>query len=330
VADSIVFAGVDEAGLGPILGPLALGFSAFRAPRKAADPWRALAPIVSDDPRRDAGSFVVADSKRVFQRTARCARRLEATALGFLALLDAGRRPHTNVARFLWETPAELAVASNVVARHPWYRDGARRLPRHWDAESLELRVESLHRALRRAGIELLDAGVRVVPEAELNRSFDETSNKSLSHWHASRPIFRRLWERCATEELELVVDRHGGRMHYGSMLARDFQDASVLLVEEAPERSTYALKERRGPRSMRITFAERAEQASFAVALASCLAKYARESAMASLNEWFGARQAGLDPTAGYTTDGRRWLGDAHELIEREKIDRGVLVRTR
>ena len=118
--------------------------------------------------------------------------------------------------------------------------------------------------------------------------------------------------------------------MHYGSILARDFQDATVELVDESPECSRYALSERRGSRSMRVTFAEKAERRSFAVALASCLAKYARETAMDAFNAYFAERQPGLVPTAGYTTDGRRWLEDARELVRRERIEATTLVRTR
>ena len=81
-----LFGGLDEAGLGPLLGPLTLGFSVFRAPAGSTDLWRTLAGVVAQKASTGA-PFVVADSKRVFTRTARGASRLEATALGFLALL---------------------------------------------------------------------------------------------------------------------------------------------------------------------------------------------------------------------------------------------------
>jgi ribonuclease HII len=325
-----VLAGVDEAGLGPLLGPLTLGFSVFLTPDNSTNLWRALAPWVSDDPLKDRERFVVADSKLVFKRTPRCSARLEATALGFLALLDPARRPHTKVGRLLWETPAEIAAEAQTVAQHAWYRDLATALPRHQDASVLELRVEGLWRVMEQRGVRLLDAGVRVVPEAELNRSFRATDNKARTHWQASLHVFRRIWERHAGDGIELVIDRHGGRMHYGALLAVEFQDAVVTLVDEAPECSRYTLAERHGPRRMQITFAERAEQLSFAVALASCLAKYARESAMDAFNAWFATRAPSLRPTAGYTTDARRWLDDAAHVIEHEKLDRACLVRER
>ena len=77
----------------------------------------------------------------------------------------------------------------------------------------------------------------------------------------------------------------------------------------------------------MWITFAEKAETRAFTVALASCLAKYARELAMGAFNRYFGALQPDLKPTAGYTSDGRRWLRDATPMLRRAGIAREVLV---
>ncbi len=80
----------------------------------------------------------------------------------------------------------------------------------------------------------------------------------------------------------------------------------------------------------MRLAFAERAEDESFAVALASCAAKYARELAMRAFNAYFEELQPGLPPTAGYRQDGHRWLQDAREALAVACVPSELLQRTR
>jgi len=322
-----VHAGVDEAGLGPILGPLTIGFSAFRAPSDVR-PWKALAPVVTRNVKRDRSAFVVADSKEVFTRNERGSKRLETTALGFLALLDPARRPPSSAARLLWGTPPGLAPRSDL-SQIPWYRE-LPTLPRHVDAGLLELRVEKLARHMRAAGIELVDAGVSVLPAELLNRSFHQTENKADTHWRSTRRVLRHLWREHAAGGMDLVVDRHGGRSHYGALLGRAFRDAVVELVREGAGGAEYRIVERQGERRMRVTFVEKAERRSFAVALASCLAKYARETSMSAFNRYFSALQPDLKPTAGYRSDGWRWLKEAQPALEQCGIDRAVLVRER
>lgn len=331
------FAGVDEAGLGPILGPLTVGFSVFRAPRGAANLWRALAPAVTRDTERDRDAFVVADSKEVFTRTERSAVRLETTALGFLALLDPRRRPPAAAHDLLWSTPRALGPELAALAESPWYEAQAL-LPRHVDRGRLELRIERLARRMRQVGVTLCDAGLAAVPASLLNRSFARTANKAETQWETSSRILRHLWTAHAAGGLRLTVDRHGGRYHYGAMLARTLPEASVELVRESPEHAEYRVVERApggararsDGRRMRVTFAEKAERRSFAVALASCVAKYARETAMDQFNAYFGALQPGLRPTAGYRSDGWRWLAEARPALERAAIEERVLVRER
>lgn len=323
-----IFAGVDEAGLGPLLGPMTIGFSAFRAPSGATNLWKTLSKVVTSHPAKDRGRFVVADSKVVFTRNPRGEKRLERTALGFLALLDPERRPPRDARRLVWDLPGELACPS-AGPRHPWYAELPRRLPRHQEAGSLELAIERLAREMSAREVELLDAGVRVVPEAELNRSFARTCNKSVTVWQVTEPILRRVWERFGAQGVHMVADRQGGRFHYHPLLEAAFPEATVELVRERPSLSEYTLSGRgRDPRRMRLAFAERAERRSFAVALGSCIAKYARETCMAAFNAYFAGFDPDLKPTAGYRNDGWRWLEDASEIVAR--IDRKMLVRER
>jgi ribonuclease HII len=117
--------------------------------------------------------------------------------------------------------------------------------------------------------------------------------------------------------------------MRYAVLLARTLPGADVEVLQELPARSEY-LVTGAGGRALRVAFAEKADRTSFAVALASCLAKYAREVCMQAFNAHFGALQPGLRPTAGYVTDARRWLSEAGPALERAALGASDLVRER
>ncbi len=325
-----VVAGIDEAGLGPLLGPLTLGYAALRLPARKLNVWDALAGIVSRDPKQDAEHLVVADSKRVFSRNPRGERRLESTALCFLG--SGASTPPRSGAELLRTPPAALRPRAADIQQSPWYQELPTSLPIWVDPGRLELRQEYLRRELERNEIALVDAGVRVVPAIELNRSFARTDNKSHTVWEVVEAILRHLWLELATENLHVIVDRQGGRFRYGRLLQRGFPGAQVRVGHESPDHSEYHIEEQTesGRRRMWLTFAEKAEDRSFTVALGSCFAKYARELCMGAFNAYFSAAQPGLAPTAGYTTDGRRWLEEAAPLLETLALPREVLARRR
>jgi hypothetical protein len=328
----IVLGGVDEAGLGPLLGPLCVAGAAFAFEDEAslaADPfepfdlWAALGGAVSREPADDRHALVVGDSKVVHARNPRGERRLEATVLAFAAHLLAGRVPDSLAALSL-DATSESVWRS----RHPWLADGDPPLPHACSSEFLELRSALLARALAAARCAPAALAVRRVEPGELNREFERSGNKAHAAWHFASAALLHVVARArelGAREVRLAVDRQGGRAHYGPLLARLFQEWRVFLVEESDGVSRYRLE---GEPRIFVTFEERAEARHFAVALASCLAKYTREVSMAALNAWFGARAPGLAPTAGYTTDGRRWLADAAKLVS--TIERDLLVRQR
>jgi ribonuclease HII len=322
-----VVCGIDEAGLGPLLGPLAIGYAALALPEAGADPWRLLAGLVGKTQGK-RNKLVVADSKKVFARNEQGRRRLEATALAFLALLDPRGVPPREPRELLFGRA--LAPARAMVARHPWYARLPASLPLEHEAASIELLADLLKKRMAARGVRLLDAGVRVVPEGELNASYDETSNKALSVWQKTLEALSLCWRNHGAERPLIVIDRQGGRMRYGPLLAQGLQDAEVELVFERGDRSEYRLAERGGARAAHVVIVERAEDQAFPVALASCLAKYARELAMGAFNAYFVELQPGLRPTAGYRNDGWRWLREAQPALERAALPRQLLVRER
>lgn len=322
-----IVCGIDEAGLGPLLGPLTIGYTTLSLPDPHANPWRLLRGLVGQRASQ-AQRIVVADSKRVFARNARGRARLEATALCFLALLDEQGKPPRDPRDLLFGT--QLAPAPRMVSLHPWYEHLPARLPLEHEPAWVELTAEFLRRKMKAKGLELRDAGVRVVPAGELNASYDKTHNKSESVWEMMLEVLQHLWRTQGEACPWVVVDRQGGRMRYGPQLARGFPEAAVSLLHEDERCSEYKLVERAGARAMQVQIVEKAEEKSFSVALASCLAKYARELSMGAFNRYFGDLQPGLSPTAGYTLDGRRWLEEAQPALDRASLPRQVLVRER
>lgn len=315
MASATILAGVDEAGLGPLLGSLALGWSALQVPEASSDPWKLLRGTVARKPGQRA-RIVVADSKLVFQRTERGAQRLETTVLAFLAQLEGPPRER-------------LLGGLSGAHRPPW----AERLgdpPVTGTPEAIELSAALLARALAKADVTVVDAGVRLVPAGELNASWSETGNKAETVWEKLCAVLRRLWALTARAPVHAVVDMLGGRRHYGSQLARALPEAEVTLRHERELSSAYSLRARGGSAAMEIEFRVKGDRHAFPVALASCLAKYARELEMEAFNAYFGDLQPDLRPTAGYRTDGTRWLAEARAAIERSGIERDALVRAR
>lgn len=332
-APSRLIAGIDEAGLGPLLGPLTVGYSVLRLPEPGADPWRLLKGLVAKKPARQGGALVVADSKQVYSRNPSGLRRLEATVLTFLSLLEPDQSTPRDPLAYLF---GALQPAPELRLLHPWYA-ALPDLPRVLDSAAIELKGALLARRMKTLGLELLDAGVRTVPAGELNLSYRETLNKGTTVWSYCRELLGHIWDAHGEDDPDVTVDLLGGRNHYAGLLRRGFLDAQVQVLFERPEHAAYLLTEeaasahkRWRPRRMRVDFRSKAEDHSFCVALSSCLAKYARELSMEGFNQYFGRFEPGLTPTAGYTTDGRRWLLEAEQAIESAQLAPGILQRER
>lgn len=317
-------AGVDEAGLGPILGPLVVGGVAMAGP-EGADPWRLLRRHVSRAAHQK-GKVRVADSKKVNQGPHGLLR-LEETALVFWAARHG--EPPATLADWLLQLGHDLAP----LRRCPWYEELALPLPRAADRDWLSLTGALVARALERAGIELVDIALRAVDVEEWNLLIADTDNKSRAHFHAYAEVLGRLLRGLdgrlgAGDAGHVVADRCGGRMHYLHDLRRLCPEARVTVLHERPAVSAYRVEQASG--AVTVTFAERAEDRAFPTALASCCAKYLRELMVECLNRWFTARVPDLKPTAGYYVDGHRFLADVAHEIDAMALPRHRLVRVR
>ena len=83
-----ILAGIDEAGFGPVMGPLVVSAVVFGAGDQAgADLWALLAPAVAKKPAKRHAGVAVGDSKRIYSPATGLVH-LERGVLGFFSLLD--------------------------------------------------------------------------------------------------------------------------------------------------------------------------------------------------------------------------------------------------
>lgn len=317
-ADIRCLCGLDEAGLGPILGPLVVAGVALEGPA-GTDPWDALDAVVA---RRRPGprQVQVADSKKVHQGKHALAR-LERTVLAFVSAW------HGSVPRTLGQFLRATGHDPSVLADCPWYEGIDVPLPLANPRDEIELRAHLLAQALDHADIRIAHIAVAPLDVAAFNASIAATDNKSETHFEAYAGVLRGLLQH-APDGAHVVADRCGGRVRYRALLRDVFRDARVDTESERASGSIYRI--RRGDTAVRLTFVSRGEEHAFPTALASCFAKYTREAMMTVLNTWFAARVPELRPTAGYYVDGHRFLEDVEALVAREQLPRHRLVRCR
>ena len=148
---------------------------------------------------------------------------------------------------------------------------------------------------------------------------FDATRNKSNVLFSVTAGHLDDLLLAYGQKKLVIICDRQGGRGHYGPMLRLMFDEWLLEIVSEVESRSEYRLI--KGGHSVRIVFVEKAETQCMPVALASMLSKYLREAMMHRFNVYWRRQLPGIIPTAGYHTDGMRFLGD----IQHKRRELGV-----
>jgi ribonuclease HII len=319
-----VLAGIDEAGLGPRLGPLVIGLSVFRGERSVLERLGdALDPVVRSSAR---APVPVGDSKRLFGAN----KNLLALERGLYPF--AGHRLE-RIPRSLvdWVTTLDLPEgrARDRLHRYPWYRQPLA-LPRRLTREALQAARSDLASCLAGAGVEFVEMRVGALPAGEVNDGLRRCASKNVFNFRAAAPFLRRVFEGFARkgEPAEVVVDRQGGRKDYAALLRAEFYPVAVR--PHPPKEDEFGYTVHDDERRLEIRFRTRADAQCLPVGLASMAAKYTRELHMILFNRFWRERVPDLRPTAGYPVDATRFLQDIEGTRRKAGIDPQQLVRVR
>jgi len=317
-----ILVGIDEAGFGPILGPLVVSSSALRVPDNLiwANHWEILRASVSEKRTSLKGRLLIVDSKKAFTRTIGI-KHLRRTVLATLKHLGSEPKNLTELISALCPDCLEH------IAEYPWYKKaGDYQLGP--DAADIGIAVSMLRADLANQHIELLGLKSRCLEVAHYNRMVTAVDNKAKVLFTAVAELMQSAMRDFANDDLDIVIDRQGGRSHYQRQLQLMFGESQLRIIHEDQDRSSYEMKTNN--RKIRVHFVVGADGKFLPVSLASMACKYLREVLVENINNYFLSFNPAIKPTAGYWQDGLRFIEDIKTHIPNLSFNTNQLIRCR
>lgn len=293
----MIITGIDEAGLGPILGPYCAAAVRMEYSNETIDPFKSCDTILSKEPY--AEKLAVGDSKKIYSSGK--IKELEKTVLSFNKLINPEPRSSETAYGFL-----SSYVEKGLLGTLPWINELKElSLPLSTDNDQISKISETLKAALLNAGINLHTINLSVQPALFFNTLLKKYGNKAT----VCQDILSPLISEAISESDRVIVDRQGGRRYYGDWLINLYPGSCLVAIQELKDLSRYTVED------CQIDFQVKADSLNFETALASMFAKYSREIYMKAFNSYWVKKAPGIRETAGYYNDGMRFIKDLKEL---------------
>lgn len=321
-----ILIGIDEAGYGPILGPLVVSAAGFEVPDELISTplWDILRQSICKNRQGSSGRIVINDSKKLHTRRGDYA----LLQRGVLSCLKA-RANHTLPSTLENLLNTLNAKIENHINDYPWYNSNITDWPLKYDSDDIDTAAAALERNMTKNNLNILGLWCRPLPAGLFNQLVDAMNNKASVLFHLAGQLIYHAWQNFSEKNLHIVIDKHSGRIKYRDKLQKIFPDLQMKIIKENESTSSYHLTAPN--RSMKIHFLEKGDLRQMPIALASMTSKYIRELFMEMLNTYFQSHCPDLAPTAGYYKDGKRFLSDlqSHNLAP-HLAPRHLLVRQR
>lgn len=291
--------GIDEAGYGPLLGPLVVtAWGIGSKGREPGDLWGALETVVAR--RKTSDRMVVADSKVVYS-TKTGLKRLEQSVLAFLHASGI----HT-------ATYAELLkqVVNDEVLELPtmWCEPENITVPVDAQVDEVHAASGALTAALRKEGLNIEYVSSRVVSPRLFNEGIAYTDNKSVTLFSHTSSLIKHASATLGKRLTRVTADNIGSMKHYRRMFSLFFMGWKIKTEYERKDSSAYQMETPDG-HCFELVFLKKGDSKNFLVALSSMQSKYLRELQMRAFNAFWKRHIPNLPPTAGYPADAGRFI---------------------
>ncbi len=300
-----IFSGIDEAALGPVLGPYCATTVSFNKKSE----------LELSDIFADLKDLRIDDSKKLY-KSGYSLEPLESTALTFISIfLDKTPKNAKDLLEKLTISKESISNLQNI----PWYKNITQmKLPVSTNLNKIEHLISNTSLFMAAKNISLSNISTETVPAEKFNSYLNKGLNKS----ETCQEILTPLIQKSLQKNCRINIDRQGGRRYYGEWLVDIFPLTSISIIKETKEESSYSIND------TKINFVVKGDDKFAETSLASIISKYLREILMISFNNYWKQKIPTIKKTAGYPQDGKRFIKD---LINNNiDFDENLLIRKR